>query len=110
MTPYTVQYSQAEYVDGRITYCARLMLGDVVPVAVANCDYKTEQDALIGLAMVITQQIIWCLDFALLSQLPVELRYIIEEVISNNYPKGTQEKIRARIRRREARSLKERTV
>lgn len=117
---YTVQYSQTEYVDGRVTYRARLMLGDTVPVLISDAGHKTERDALIGLASKYITQILddpyslkFCScnpAFVPLSLLPTDLCEIVESEIEHCLPKRTQSKIRARIRRREKQSLKERTV
>lgn len=111
MIPYTVQYSQTEYVNGRITYRARLMYSNTIPVMITDDGWKTEADALIGLAYEYVNTVLGKTnDFILLSRLPAELRDTVENVITSDYPKGIQKKIRTRIRRREARSLKERTV
>jgi hypothetical protein len=108
---YTVQYSPTEYVDGRVTYRARLMLENTVPVLISDDGWKTEPYALVGLAYEYINTVLGKTnDFIPLSRLPSELRDTVEDVIASDYPKGTQDKIRARIRRREKQSLKERTV
>ena len=111
MTHYTVQYSPTEYVDGRVTYRARLMLGDTVPVLISDGEYRTEPYALVGLAYAYINTVLGKMnDFIPLSRLPADLRDTVEDVITSDYPKETQDKIRSRIRRREKQSLKERTV
>lgn len=120
MTPYTVQYSPTEYVDGRVTYRARLMLENAIPVLISDAGHKTGRDALIGLASKYIEQIIddpysikLCScnpAFVPLSLLPTDMREIVESEIEHCLPKKTQSKVRARIRRREKQSLKERTV
>jgi hypothetical protein len=111
MTPYTVQYSPTEYVDGRVTYRARLMFGDTIPVLISDGEYSTEPYALVGLVYGYINTVLGKTnDFIPLSRLPTDLRDTVEDVITSDYPKVTQEKICARIRRREKQSLKERTV
>jgi len=109
--PYTVQYSPTEYVDGRVTYRARLMFGDTIPVLISDGEYRTESYALVGLVYQYINTVLGKTnDFIPLSRLPSELCDTVEDVITSDYPKGTQEKIRARIRRREQRMMKERTA
>jgi len=111
MTPYTVQYSPTEYEDGRVTYRARLMYDGIVPVLISDGEYRTEPYALVGLVYEYINTVLGKTnDFIPLSRLPTDLRDTVEDVITSDYPKGIQTKIRSRIRRREARSLKERTV
>ena len=111
MTPYTVQYSPTEYADGRVTYRARLMYDGIVPVLISDAGYRTEPYALVGLIYEYINTVLGKTnDFILLSRLPTDLRDTVEDVITSDYPKKTQEKIRSRIRRREKQSLKERTV
>ena len=120
MTPYTVQYSPTEYADGRVTYRARLMFGDTIPVLISDAGHKTERDALIGLACEYITQILddpysltFCScnpNFVPLSMMPTDLIEMVDSEIENSLPKKTQTKIRSRIRRREKQSLKERTV
>ena len=111
MIPYTVQYSPTEYVDGRVTYRARLMFGDTIPVLISDGEYRTESYALVGLVYQYINTVLGKTnDFIPLSRLPSELCDTVEDVITSDYPKGTQEKIRARIRRREQRMMKERTA
>jgi hypothetical protein len=118
--PYTVQYSPTEYADGRVTYRARLMLENKVPILISDAGHKTEQDALVGLASKYITQILddpYSLktgpcdpNFVPQSKLPSRLSEMVDDMLTHNCSRGTQTKIRARIRRREKQSLKERTV
>jgi len=111
MTPYTVQYSPTEYEDGRVTYRARLMLENTTPVLISDGEYSTEPYALVGLVYGYINTVLGKTnDFIPLSRLPTDIRDAVEDVITSDYPKATQDKIRSRIRRREKQSLKERTV
>ena len=120
MIPYTVQYSQTEYVDGRVTYRARLMLENTIPVLISDAGHKTERDALAGLASKYITQILddpYSLkigpcdpNFPPQSMLPSRLNEMVDDILTHDCSKGTQAKVRSRIRRREKQSLKERTV
>ena len=120
MIPYTVQYSPTNYADGRVTYRARLMLENTIPVLISDAGHKTERDALIGLASKYITQILddpyslkFCScnpTFVPLSLLPTDLIGMIDDILTHDCSKGTQAKVRTRIRRREKQSLKERTV
>lgn len=108
---YTVQYSTTEYADGRVTYRARLMFDGVVPVLISDGEYRTEAYALVGLVYAYINTVLGKTnDFIPLSRLPTDLHDSVEDVITSDYPKETQDKIWSRIRRREKQSLKERTV
>lgn len=111
MIPYTVQYSPTNYADGRVTYRARLMLENTIPVLISDGEYRTEDYALVGLVYAYINTVLGKTnDFIPLSRLPTDLRDTVEDVITSDYPQTTQDKIRPRIRRREKQSLKERTV
>jgi hypothetical protein len=87
------------------------MFGDTIPVLISDGEYRTESYALVGLVYQYINTVLGKTnDFIPLSRLPSELCDTVEDVITSDYPKGTQEKIRARIRRREQRMMKERTA
>lgn len=111
MTPYTIQYSKTNYINGMVTYRALLMLENAIPVLGSDGEYRTEPYALAGLAFSYINTVLGKTnDFIPLSRLPTDLRDTVEDVITSDYPKVTQDRIRSRIRRREKQSLKERTV
>lgn len=120
MTTYTIQYSSTEYVNGMVTYRARLMLENTIPVLISDRGHRNKHVALVQLADKYIEQILddpyshevgpQDPNFVPLSLLPTDLSEIVENEIKHCLTKKTQSKIRARIRRREKQSLKERTV